>query len=103
MPPMEEDWDKEMLGSSAAGELFAKVPVQPQENLAVSASRTTPADVKRVRRKRHRRSRAEAKWLGGGDIRRGREMEEAFLKTMGIETPKPPEVVWRNGEAFFLG
>ena len=68
MPPMEEDWDKEQLGSSAAGELLAKVPVQPQENLAVSASKTTPADVKRERRKRHRRSRAEttfeedAKW-----------------------------------------
>ena len=103
MPPMEEDWDKEQLGSSAAGELLAKVSVQPQENQALIASTMTPADIKRERRRRHRRSRAEAKRLGGGDIRKGREMEEAFFRAMGIETPKPPVVFWRNGEAFLLG
>ena len=73
-----EDWDVEAQECKVNK---PEIDVHRQQ-YGVSAAET--ARLRAERRRRHRRSRHDAKVLGGGDLKRGRAREDEFLKSLKL-------------------
>ena len=94
-PQSQENWDEEPCEGEKPF-----IDVGKQENRLSDAQRRR---VKAERRRRQRQSRREARQLGSGDLKRGRELEDQFLNSLRLDdTTGEGEIMSADGKQFML-